>query len=64
MIKAYDMMSTDQQVIYFAFNTMNLSTTIQTFKADGNYNEWFHLGYVARDAGLARLSSRNEKGNV
>jgi len=63
MIKA-DEMSTDQQVIYYAFNTMNLSTTIQTFKADERYNAFFHLGYVARDAGLARSRTRNEARNT
>lgn len=54
MIDKYDMMSTDQQVIFAAFNWMNVSTSIQTYKADGRYNEWFYLGFVSRDAGLAR----------
>lgn len=55
MIDEYGLMSTDQQVIYAAFNTMmNISTSIQTYKADGRYNKWFNLVYLARDAGLAR----------
>ena len=62
MIDEYDLMSTDQQVIYAAFNTVNISTPIQIFKADGRYNTWFHLGYLSRDAGLAR--SRSTKNNT
>ena len=54
MIHEYDLMNTDQQVIYAAFNWMNVTTKIQTYTPDGRYNEWFHLGYLARDAGMAR----------
>ena len=58
MIEEHHLMSTDQQVIYAAFNTMNPKTTIQTYTADGRYNEWFHLGYLARDAGRTKRYSK------
>lgn len=45
---ANNLMSTDQQVIYSMFNTMNPKTKIQTYTGDGRYNEWFHLGFISR----------------
>jgi len=46
-------MSTDQQVIYTAFNNVTNppTTTFQTFKSYGRYDAWFHLAYISRDAG-------------
>jgi len=54
MINVLDLMSTDQQVIYTALNTLNISTKLQIYHPDGRYSEWFHLGYLAREAGIAR----------
>ena len=48
-------MSTDQQVIYAAYNTMKPRTKLQLYLSDGRSDEWFHLGYVARDAGAKKL---------
>jgi hypothetical protein len=42
------LMSTDQQVIYYAFNHMSPRTKLQLYTSDGRYNEWFHLGYMSR----------------
>jgi hypothetical protein len=53
----YDMVGVDQGVIYAAFNAMNVTTRMQTYRADGRYNEWFTLGYYARDAAAARLTT-------
>ena len=59
MIDKYELMSTDQQVIYAMVNTMSPSTKIQTYQADGRYDKWFHLGYIARNAGLERQRANN-----
>ena len=50
------LMSTDQQVIYFIFNALKPRTKIQTFRADGRFNEWFHLGYLMRAEGMRGAS--------
>ena len=52
-----DVMSTDQQVIYALFNTMQPRTRFQLYRGDGRYNKWFHLGYLARDAGKERSAA-------
>jgi hypothetical protein len=44
------MMCVDQELIYAAINAMNVKTRIQTYKPDGRYDDWFSLGYYARDA--------------
>ena len=46
-------MSTDQQVLYAMYNSMNPRTKLQLYHSDGRFNNWFHLGYVARQAGIA-----------
>jgi len=51
-----NLMSTDQQVIYYLFNHLSPRTRIQTYRTDGRYDEWFHLGYISRDAGQSRMS--------
>ena len=46
------LMSTDQQVIYSMFqenSPVKPTTKIQTYKGDGRYNNWFHLGYVCKE---------------
>lgn len=50
-------MSTDQQVLYAMYNTMNTSTRLQLYHSDGRFNEWFHLGYLAREAGTTAAAS-------
>jgi len=52
-------MGADQQVIYSAVNTMNLTTKIQLYKPDGRYNEWFYLGFIAMEAAAARNRLKN-----
>jgi len=47
-------MGADQQVIYSAYNSMNITTTIQLYKPDGRYSKWHHLGYLAVETGAAR----------
>lgn len=43
-----NLMSTDQQVIYFMFNALKPTTRIQTYIGDGRFDEWFYLGYISR----------------
>lgn len=45
-------MSTDQQVIYWIFNRLKPKTKIQTYQGvSGNFDYWFWLGYLAKEAG-------------
>ena len=43
-----NLMSTDQQVLYYMFNALKPTTKIQTYIGDGRHNEWFHLGFISR----------------
>lgn len=52
LLKVENLMSTDQQVIYIMYNAANRPRTrIQTYRGGG----WFGLGYLAREAGVARM---------
>jgi len=50
-------MSTDQQVLYAMYNTMNPRTHLQLYHADGRYDQWFHLGYLARQTTTTAAST-------
>ena len=54
-----EIMSTDQQVIYAMFNAMSPSISLQLYPSDGRYNEWFHLGYISRDAQAERIQRKS-----
>ena len=43
-----NLMSTDQQVIYYMFNELKPTTNIQTYIGDNRFGKWFHLGYFSR----------------
>ena len=64
LIVDYDLMSIDQQVIYAAVNTMNVTTRIQTYKSGGRTDSfmWFSLGYYARDAVKTKRNATGVEG--
>ena len=45
--------NTDQQVLYAMFNRGKPKTNIQTYRSTGKYNQWFHLGYLCREASIS-----------
>jgi hypothetical protein len=57
---AAGLMGSDQHVIYVAVNTMNVTTRLQLYRSGGKHIGWFHLGYLARDAGIARMATRSK----
>ena len=42
------LMSTDQQIIYWIFTNLNPVTNIQTYRGNGTFDKWFHLGFISR----------------
>ena len=44
------LMSNEQDVLYFMYNTMAPKTQLQLYQGTGGRNWWFHLGYLAKDA--------------
>jgi hypothetical protein len=55
LLHTHELLGADQQVIYAAINTMNVTTKIQTYQGNGGYPDvWFTLGMLACEAGKQR----------
>ena len=55
LIEKYDLMSTDQQVLYIMANWGNLTVNIQTYHNPNlEQSDWFYLGYLCKDQGYKR----------
>ena len=52
LIQNYDIMATDQQVLYILYNSGHPKVGIQTYhNTDNKYNSWFYLGYLCKEQG-------------
>ncbi|KAK2146350.1 hypothetical protein LSH36_615g01061 [Paralvinella palmiformis] len=51
MIRQYEVMSTDQQVLYVLGNSGQMDVGIQTYRSGG---DWFYLGYMCAGEGKKR----------